>query len=67
MIKCITRFEGRLRAVFGTSLFTTIEAKETLGYSFPYTKSIIDDLHQTDRLELIQAGTLSRFNIWRLK
>ena len=67
MIHNLTQFEQRLRDVFGSNMFTTIEVQYSLGHGSSWAYSMTRTLHEIDRLELVQAGTLSRFNIWRLK
>ena len=53
-----SRFKGRM--------FSTIEVSDLLGYSLTYTREMMAELLHLRLVELVQAGEVKKFDIWRV-
>lgn len=66
MVPRTDKFNVIVRSKFQGRLFSTIEAAEETGYSLPYARDLLAELYHLDLIELVQAGSVARHNIWRV-
>ena len=66
MVPRTDKFNVLIRSTFHGRMFSTVEAAEETGYSLPYARDLLAELYHLDLIELVQAGSVARHNIWRV-
>ena len=66
MIPRSCKFNVLIRSKFKGRLFSSIEVAHELGYSFPYARDLLAEMHHAGKIELIQPGEQHRYDIWRV-